>query len=307
LRVTPAPSRRDFLQAILTGACVAVARPGSAAAALTTSRLSETLVVVRGAGGNVVVAAAADGLLLVNGGSRAHSGALLTEIGAQFAGRPVRTLFNTDWHPDHVGSNETLGKAGAAIIAHEHTKQYLSTTRRDWQDTVHTPVPKQALPTRTFYTSATLTFGGDTVDYGQLGQAHTDGDMYVHVRGANVLAAGDVLASGAYPIADHTSGGWLGGMVTATKTILDLTNAQTRYVPGTGPVQTRGDVEAQHQMLQTLRDRISKMMRQGMGADDMLAAGVTKEFDARWGDPKLFLTSAYRGMWLHVRELGGVV
>ena len=45
-------------------------------------------------------------------------------------------------------------------------------------------------------------------------------------------------------------------------------------------------------MLTTLRDRFAKMMRQGMGADDMLAAGATKEFDARWGDPELFVSTA---------------
>jgi hypothetical protein len=60
-------------------------------------------------------------------------------------------------------------------------------------------------------------------------------------------------------------------------------------------------------MLNTLRDRIGKMMRQGMGADDMRAAGATKEFDEQWGSPDLFLSTTYRGMWLHVRELGGIV
>ena len=39
----------------------------------------------------------------------------------------------------------------------------------------------------------------------------------------------------------------------------------------------------------------------------MFAAGATKEFDARCGDPTLFLSVTYRGMWLHVRELGGIV
>jgi hypothetical protein len=60
-------------------------------------------------------------------------------------------------------------------------------------------------------------------------------------------------------------------------------------------------------MLSTMRDRLAKMMRQGMSASDMLAAGATKEFDEKWGDPKLFLSVTYRGMWLHVRELGGIV
>jgi hypothetical protein len=60
-------------------------------------------------------------------------------------------------------------------------------------------------------------------------------------------------------------------------------------------------------MLVTLRERLHQMMRKGMSSRDMLAAGATKEFDARCGDPSLFLSVTYRGMWLHVRELGGIV
>ena len=281
----------------LAGAGVAVLRvSASAEGALTTTRLSDRLAVTTGAGGNVVVCASPDGLLLVNGGARAQSMALLAEIGKQFGPKPVRTLINTDWHPEHTGSNEAVLKSGGTVIAHEHTKQYIARSRA-----------RQSLPTKTFYTSEKLDVAGETIEYGQLGQAHTDGDIYVYFRGQNVLAAGDLLTSGAYPIADVSSGGWLGGMATATKTLLDMTNAQTRFVPGVGPILSRADVEAQQQMLQTLRDRIAKMMRQGMGADDMLASGVTKDFDAKWGDPKEFVTTAYKGMWLHVRELGGIV
>ena len=97
-----------------------------------------------------------------------------------------------------------------------------------------------------------------------------------------------------------------GRLLTATKTLLDLSNAETRVIPGTGPVQTRADLQA-HDMLKTLRERLPKMMRQGMGASDMLAAGATKDFDEKWGDPKLFVSVTYRGLWFHVRELGGMV
>ena len=135
-----------------------------------------------------------------------------------------------------------------------------------------------------------MTVGSERLDYGHLGQAHTDGDIYVFLPASNVLVAGDVLSVGKYPIADYTTGGWLGGMVTATKTLLDMSNAETRVIPGTGPVQTRADLQAQYDMLNTMRDRLAKMMRQGMGASDMLAAGATKDFDEKWGDPKLFVS-----------------
>jgi hypothetical protein len=66
-------------------------------------------------------------------------------------------------------------------------------------------------------------------------------------------------------------------------------------------------MQAQYDMLSASRDAFVKMMRQGMSADDMLTAGATKAFDAKWGDPKLFVKTSYRGLWLHVREVGGIV
>jgi glyoxylase-like metal-dependent hydrolase (beta-lactamase superfamily II) len=143
--------------------------------------------------------------------------------------------------------------------------------------------------------------------YGHLGQAHTDGDIYVSFPDSNVLVAGDVLTVGTYPIADYTTGGWLGGLRDATRTLVELADAETQVVPGMGPVQTLADLEAQHDMLETLVERLPDMMRQGMGAEDMLAAGATREFDGRWGNPELFVSTTYRGLWLHVRELGRIV
>jgi hypothetical protein len=60
-------------------------------------------------------------------------------------------------------------------------------------------------------------------------------------------------------------------------------------------------------MLAVLMDRIPKMMKQGMGPDDVLAEAPTREFDEKWGSPDLFVSTACRGLWLHVRELGGIV
>jgi cyclase len=168
-------------------------------------------------------------------------------------------------------------------------------------------LPAQALPNKTFYTSEKMTLGRERLEYAHLGQAHTDGDIYVFFPDSNVLVAGDVMTVGTYPIADYTSGGWLGGLMNATKTLVELSNAETRVVPGVGPLQTRADLQAQLDMLTAVRDRIPKLMRQGKGREEILASGVTKEFDARWGDPKLFLSTSLRGLMIHVRELGGIV
>jgi cyclase len=314
--MTPAPSRRDVLRTLIGGAASLSLPVGtgirtlaqSHRSLLTPTRLTDTITLISGAGGNVVVVSSDEGAAMVNGGLRDHAAELSRTVSEIARRKPVQYLFNTDWHAEHTGSNELLGSAGAQIVAHENTKQYLSNDIFvDWQNRTFKALPKPAWPTRTSYAADKMTVGRERVEFGPLGPAHTDGDIYVFFPDANILVAGDVLAVGTYPIADYISGGWLVGLMTATKTLLDLANDQTRVIPGAGPVQTRADLKAQHEMLVTLRERLHQMMRKGMGAQDMLAAGATKEFDARCGDPSLFMTITYRGMWLHVRELGGIV
>ncbi|HEY9462069.1 MAG TPA: MBL fold metallo-hydrolase [Vicinamibacterales bacterium] len=303
--------RREFLQLMLAGVTATVSSHAFAQthpAKVTTTPLNDYLHLISGAGANVLLVSSGDGLVLVNGGSSEQSNEVLKAVAAQSRGKRLTTLLNSDWCADHTGSNEAVGSISAEIIAHENTKQYLANDQFvEWQKRTYKAKPKVALPTKTFLTKGSLTAGSERIDYGHLGQAHTDGDIYVHLPTANVLMTGHAMTVGKYPIADYTTGGWLGGLLTATKTLLDLSNAQTRVIPATGPVQTRADLQAQFDMLTTLRERFAKMMRQGMSANDMLAAGATKEFDEKWGDPKLFVTVSYRGLWLHVRELGGIV
>jgi hypothetical protein len=69
----------------------------------------------------------------------------------------------------------------------------------------------------------------------------------------------------------------------------------------------QADLDAENQMLSTIKDRLVTMMKHGLGPKEMIAAAPTKEFDEKWGNPELFIELAYRGLWGHVRELGGIV
>ena len=119
--------------------------------------------------------------------------------------------------------------------------------------------------------------------------------------------ASDVVSVSSYPILDYTTGGWIGGMLQAVKTLLTIANADTKIIPGTGPVQSKAGLQAQHDMLAAVMDRLLKLLRQGMSAKDMIEAAPTKDFDAKWGNPERFIRGAYPGLWGHVRELGGIV
>jgi glyoxylase-like metal-dependent hydrolase (beta-lactamase superfamily II) len=302
----PMINRRQFGLTLFGGAVAAFGQQNPAP--ITTTRLSDNLVLITGAGANVVAVNGPDGVLMVNGGLPERSADLMKVIANELGTNRIQALFNTDWHLENTGLNEMLGNAGAKIIAHENTKLWLGTDIFvEWENRTYKPRPPKAIPNQTFYTSAKMTFGKEEIHYGHLGQAHTDGDMYVFFPGPNVLMTGDVFTVGTYPIADYCTNGWLGGLVNATKTLIGLADAKTRVVAATGSVQTRADLESQYEMCSTMKNRLAEMMKQGKGADEIMAAAPTAEFDKKWGNPKVFLSVAYRGLWSHVRELGGIV
>ena len=138
--------------------------------------------------------------------------------------------------------------------------------------------------------------------------AHTDGDIYVKFPKANVIATGDVLQPARLPALDWFCGGWIGGMQNGLRTLVSLGDDNTKYVPASGPVMTKAQVQAHLDTITKLREQLVKVMKQGKGAQDMIDMKAVAEFQPQLaGDPAIFLYTAYRGLWAHVRELGGIV
>ena len=201
-----------------------------------------------------------------------------------------------------------MAKAGAKLVSHVNTELWMTQEIiHDWEKKVFPPRAKEALPTETFYTTGKTTFGGEPVEYGLMPMAHTDGDIYVHFPQSNVLVAGDVVQPGRLPVLDFPTGGWIGGMQEAHRTLLRLANDTTKIVPATGPVMTKAEVQANLDILTKVREQLVKLMKQGKGPQDMIDAKAVKDFEGQLaGDPDQFLFTAYRGLWAHVRELGGI-
>jgi cyclase len=306
-------SRRSFLNATLGSAACAglgglTSRSATAAdrpAGISSTRLDDKLTLLAGGGGNVVSLAYAEGLLLVDGGSQERSAELLRTLAAEFPGRPIRTLLNTHWHWDHTGSNDALAANGAMIVAHQNTKLWLGTrVISQWEGRTYPPRRASALPRRTFfYDSERLDVGGDAVEYGHLVQAHTDGDIYVHFPGHNVLAGGDVVAGGRYPVIDYSTGGWIGGMIAGLRTLIAKCDHETRVVPGEGPLRSRADLEAQLEMCRAVATRIAASYFRGETWKEFAASKPTRDFDATWGTPDLFLRTAHASAWWHINEM----
>jgi cyclase len=303
--VKPLIDRRAVLTAALGVAVQGMFAPVAAAAARRPGAqrlaLTDNLSLIGGVGTNVLALASPAGSLLVDTGSAEGRAALR----AQLAGLPgkgrVLTVINTHWHREQSGNNEMFGKSGAAIIAHQKTRQRLSNDlwQPESQQYLHA-LPKAGWPTRAFYQNETLEFAGERVECGYLLEAHTDGDIYVRLRNANVLAVGDVLAAkGSDPVLDWFGGGWIGGRIDALAALLKLSDAETRVVPAQGPVVSRNELQTEHDMLSGLFERLTVMMRKGFTTDDMIASNVLDTTGRSWNDGAKFLYTVHKGLWAH--------
>lgn len=271
-------------------------------------RLTDKLAVVDADGANVVALSTpsqvGDGLVLVDCGPPKSGGQVMTALKNVAPGAKVQTVFNTHYHLDQTGNNEMFAMAGAKIVAHERTRQWMSSDY--WveaEDRYQKARPKTARPTETFLTTGSLKTGGEEIDYGYLTLAHTNGDMYVFFKTSNVLAAGDVASPLRDPALDYFTGAWIGGRVDSMDTLLKVANEQTRIVPAYGPVMTRAEFKAERDMLEEVRARLFKQVRGGDGPRDMLEAGVLKGLPRTWKDPDKFLYDACKGLWAHQDKL----
>jgi cyclase len=299
--------RRQLLRSAFAGGFALWASPRLVTAQQSANgvrRLTDDLVVLDGGGSNVLALSATSGLVLVDSGTPQSGDKLMVALKNVSTDSKVRTLFNTHYHTDQTGNNEVFAAAGTKIIAHQRTAEWMSSDY--WipsEDRYEKARPKAARPTETFLATGSLRAGAEQIDYGYLTLAHTSGDIYVFFRTSNVLAVGDVASPLRDPALDYFTGAWIGGRVDAMDTLLKLGNDQTRFVPAYGPVMTKAEFRAERDMMEEVRARLFKQVREGDGPKEMFEAGVLKGLPRTWKDPDKFLYDAARGLWAHHDKL----
>jgi cyclase len=300
--------RREILKGAAAGALTLWA-PRLLQAQQPVTKLTGTLAVIDGGGANVLAFSTGDGFVLVDSGApksgdQVMAGLKNVTAGAN-AGAKVQTLFNTHYHLDQTGNNEMFAAAGAKIIAHLRTREWMASDY--WvpaEERYEKARPKAACPTETFLTTGSMKAGAEQIDYGYLTLAHTSGDIYVFFKGSNLIAVGDVASPLRDPAFDWFTGGWIGGRVDSMDTVLKLANEQTKIVPAYGPVMTKAEFKAERDMMEELRARVFDRVRNGEGPKDMLDGGALKGLARTWKDPYNFLYDTCKGLWAHEDKVG---
>jgi glyoxylase-like metal-dependent hydrolase (beta-lactamase superfamily II) len=270
--------------ALLVGAAsVAEAQQGRpldfGAFQIKTTKLADNLYVAEAAPGvgNVVFLTGPEGVLLVDSMFPQLHDKLIAAIRATGATGPVRYVINTHLHNDHTSGNTLLAKDGAVIIAQDNVLKRMMGPKANGQGTF---APQGDWPSMTYSDRMSLRFDGEDIELIHPSPAHTDGDTIVWFKHANVMQVGDLPASLRFNNIGVDEGGSVDGMVADGKLVMALANPQTKIVPGhLGPVVGFKEITIQDQMIQTVRDRIAKMIGEGKTLQQAIDAKPTADFN----------------------------
>ena len=244
------------------------------------NKVSDKFYTLDGQGGTIGVLFGPDGVFMVDTQFAPLSDKIAAAI-KQITPQPIKFIVNTHVHGDHTGGDENFGKMGAVIISREELRLRLAHPNPQANGTPGVPTPAVGLPRQTYRNMLTLHMNGEEIQLIAVPRAHTDGDTMVYFPGLDLIMTGDFYRSIQYPNVDRANGGSLQGLIDGLGTVIGHAGPNTKIVPGHGPTVTRAAVMAHRDVAMTIRDRVAALVAQGKSEDEVVAAKVNADLDAK--------------------------
>ncbi|MDH3989278.1 MAG: MBL fold metallo-hydrolase [Gammaproteobacteria bacterium] len=225
---------------------------------------------IEGRGGNMGLFVGDDGVFLIDDQYAPLTDRIVAAI-RLISDEPIRFLVNTHMHPDHTGGNENFGRMGTVIFGHDNVRSQMLAAEY-----------AEEPPLITFSDDVSFHINGEAVRAFKVPNAHTNGDVFIHFQGSNVIHTGDVYRTTTFPYIDVNNGGSYLGTIEALGVLIATSDADTKIVPGHGGISNVGEVTAFRDMLVVIRDRVAAAIRDGKSLEEIQGAGLTAEYDERW-------------------------
>lgn len=240
------------------------------------TKVAGTVHMFEGSGGNIGVSVGDDGIVIVDD-QFAPLAPKIKEALKGISDKPIKFVLNTHFHGDHTGGNVEFGKE-ATIIAHDNVRLRLSQGSTVLGNEIK-PAPKEALPVITFNERSSVHVNGEEIRSLHVPHAHTDGDSIMFFQQAKVVHMGDVFVTYGFPFVDTKSGGSVSGMIAANEKILTMVSADTKIIPGHGPLSTPEDMRKFVDMLKETRALVAKAASEGKTTDQMKADKLLSKYE----------------------------
>lgn len=244
---------------------------------LTISKVKGDLYVITGEGGNIAVDVTSDGVLLVDDMFDRNHADILAQV-KSVTDKPLKYVINTHQHDDHAGGDFKMLPI-VEVIAHKNARANLVDIKQPYyEDTPGTPI---GLPRVVFSDELSVYLAGKEIRGKYFGRGHTSGDIVVYFPDLKAIHTGDLFLGtqagrggaaqtrppGVNIYVDYAQGGSFMDWTRTLDGILQL-DFDT-VIPGHGPVSTRADVVKFRADLETMRNRLVSMIKEGKSQADM--------------------------------------
>jgi len=224
---------------------------------------------------NNVIIEMKDYLIVVDANYPSGARAAMTDA-KRISSKPVKYVFDTHHHGDHLYGNALWTQAGATTLAFKQVSEELkrfeparwiaaAKTRPDVADLDRDgpESPKQDI-NETMYV---LNDGARKVEFRHLGWAHTRGDGFVYLPKEQVLCTGDAVVNGPYNnTADANIGNWPAVLRAAEK-------LKVKHVlPGHGTPGGRELIGGQAEFMTELHKAVKEGIGQGKKLEELQAS-----------------------------------
>lgn len=230
--------------------------------------LANNIYMLTGSGGNMAAVTGPQGVLLVDAQFAELAAKIQLTLQSISASGKIATLVNTHHHADHVNGNKVLGQ-GVAIIAHQNVYQRLNADEK---------FDKKGLPTLLLHDTLKMNINGVALELIPMPVSHTDGDLVVWFKEANVLHTGDLMFAGRFPFIDIKSGGSVAGYIANTKSLIAKINAQTQVIPGHGELSNQAGLQQSLEMMEKTLALVQADKKAGLSLEQIIAKGLGEEW-----------------------------
>ena len=277
-----------------------------------------------GSGGNIAVQVGDQGTLLVDTGSGAMTDEALAAI-ETITPEPIRYIVNTSHARDYTGGNAALATAGGQVLTFRgagssSVQGQFGADRSSiisFYSVFHRmaappgnmePREEAAWPNNTFSIPLKRLYFNDEPVMIMHRPSTTDGNVVVLFRKSDVVAAGALLNLETFPVIDVDAGGSIQAVVDGLNGLIDLavpsgrSEGGTMIIPGRGRIADFAEAAQQRDMMTVIRDRVQDMIGKGMTLEEVIEAGPTRGYDARYGRDTgawttgMFVEAVYRSL-----------
>lgn len=246
-------------------------------------KVTDQIYMLKGSGGNIGVMIGKEGTLMIDNQFAPLSNKINGAIKTLDPGE-IRFLINTHLHGDHSGGNENFKRMGVTVVAHDMVRDRMAREKTNSVTKEVTPArDKDALPVITFADKLNFHLNDEDIELIHLDPGHTDGDVVVHFRKANVYHMGDMFVTYGYPYIDYSSGGSVNGFIAALDKFLAMMDENTKIIPGHGELCSKADMKNFRDRLADIRDQVAGALKKGKKPSEITGLGITDKYDAEWG------------------------